>query len=259
MRLATLFWLAFSTGGLLIVLFVLAIGVLLLPRARFLRATIVCVIAWYFVISIYPVPNYVASLWSAPFVALTKNDVPAGRTAIALLGSGAFTAVDWQNRRTVVPDPIGLSRTLEAARVYRLIEPEWVISSGGLVNPGSPDISPGVAMQETLVRLGVPASRIIVKDQALDTHDEALNVARLVSSLGLEHVVLVTSAIHMRRAFATFKAAGVPVIPAPAREDAGGRLSWRIAYLPSEVGLYEASHVAHELFGFAYYGLRGWR
>jgi uncharacterized SAM-binding protein YcdF (DUF218 family) len=258
MRLASLFTLAFSTGGLLIVLLILALGLLLLPRSRVMRAVMVCTIAWYFLISIYPVPRYVSTLWSAPFAPLSKSDVPAGRTAIALLGSGAFTALDWRNGRAAIPDPIGMSRTLEAARVYRLIEPEWVISSGGLVEPGSPEISPGVAMQETLVRLGVPASRVIVKDEALDTHDEALNVARLVSSLGLQHVVLVTSAVHMRRALATFRAAGVPAIPAPAREERG-RLRWRLAFLPSEPGLYEASLVAHELLGFAYYGYRGWR
>jgi uncharacterized SAM-binding protein YcdF (DUF218 family) len=260
MRVAPFVALAFSTGGLMIVLLALAIGLMLRPRSWLVRAAMLAAIVWYFVISIYPVPRYVGALWSAPFAPLTKSDVPAGRTAIALLGSGAFTAVDWKRGRAAIPDPIGLSRTLEAARVYQLIEPEWVISSGGLVNPRSPDISPGVAMQETLVRLGVPASRIIVKDEALDTHDEALNVMGLVSSLGLQHVVLVTSGIHMRRALATFRATGVPAIPAPAREDPPGRFAlWRNRYLPTQVGLYESSLVAHELVGFVYYGYRGWR
>jgi uncharacterized SAM-binding protein YcdF (DUF218 family) len=64
--------------------------------------------------------------------------------------------------------------------------------------------------------------------------------------------------VHMRRARATFRAAGVSVFPAPAREDKGGTLGWRMAYLPSERGLYEASLGAHEMLGVLYYRLRGW-
>jgi uncharacterized SAM-binding protein YcdF (DUF218 family) len=100
-------------------------------------------------------------------------------------------------------------------------------------------------MRDALVRLGVPASRVILKDDAGDTHDEAQNVARLLPGLHVDHVVLVTSAVHMRRARSTFRAAGVSVIPAPAREDKPVMLGWRMAYLPSERGLHEASLHAH--------------
>src|SRR4029450_1724834 len=113
-------------------------------------------------------------------------------------------------------------------------------------------------MREALVRLGVPASRVILKDDAADTHDEAQNVARLLPGLRVDHVVLVTSAVHMRRASAMFRAAGVSVIPAPAREDKRVTLGWRMKYLPSERGLYEASLNAHEMLGYLYSKIKGW-
>jgi uncharacterized SAM-binding protein YcdF (DUF218 family) len=63
----------------------------------------------------------------------------------------------------------------------------------------------------------------------------------------------------MRRAVATFRAAGLSPIPAPARDDKPGGLAWHLRYLPSQRGLFEASIVGHEILGFAYYTMQGWR
>lgn len=259
MRVANLFNLAFSTGGLLIVLVVVCAWLIARPRSRAARAWLSIVVAGYTIISIYPIPHAIGHLWGRSFAPFSQADVPPGRTAVVLLGSGGFTAVDWSSGRIGSPDPAGLSRTLEAARIYRLIDPAWVVSSGGRLEPESFDYPLGAMMKDVLVRLGVPATRVIVKEQARDTHDEAQNVARLLPTLRVDHVVLVTSAVHMRRAVAVFRAAGVPVIPAPAREDKPGRVAWRVKYLPTERGLFEASIVGHEILGFAYYRLRGWR
>jgi len=257
-RLAYVLNLAFSIGGLLPLLFVACAWLLIRPRSRGPRVAILLVVAWYTAIGIYPLPRALNHLWSREFAPLTRADVPAGRVAIAVLGSGSYTAVDWADNRTAIPDPIGLERALEAARLYALLDPAWVISSGGPVNQGSRDYSSGEAMRDTLVRLGVPASRVILKDDAVDTHDEAQNVARLLPGLHVDHVVLVTSAVHMRRARGTFRAVGVTVIPAPAREDKPGTMGWRMKYLPSERGLYEASLDAHEMVGWVYYTVKGW-
>jgi uncharacterized SAM-binding protein YcdF (DUF218 family) len=258
LRFAYLLSLAFSVGGLLSLLAAICAWLLVRPRSRPPRILLLIVVIWYYTVGIYPIPHALNHLWSREFAPLTRSDVPPGRVAIALLGSGSFTAVDWADNRAVIPDPIGLERVLEAARLYALLDPAWVISSGGPASQGSSDFTSGEAMRDALVRLGVPASRVILKDDAADTHDEAQNVARLLPGLQVDHVVLVTSAVHMRRARATFRAAGVSVIPAPARDDEPGTLGWRMAYLPSERGLYEASLGAHEMLGVMYYRLRGW-
>jgi len=258
MRYAYLLNLAFSVGGLLLLLAAVCVWLLVRPRSRPPRIILLIVVIWYYAVGTYPFPRALNHLWSREFAPLTRSDVPPGRVAIALLGSGSFTAVDWADNRAVIPDPIGLERALEAARLYALLDPAWVISSGGPASRGSSDFTSGQAMRDALVRLGVPASRVILKDDAGDTHDEAQNVAGLQPRLHVDHVVLVTSAVHMRRARATFRAAGVSVIPAPAREDKPVTLGWRMAYLPSERGLYEALLAAHEMLGVAYYRLRGW-
>jgi uncharacterized SAM-binding protein YcdF (DUF218 family) len=259
MRLANLLNFAFSIGALLCLLIVFCVSIAIRPRSQIVRWMLALVVLGYTAISIYPVPRAVNGLWSRPFAPLAKADLPPGRVAIVVLGSGSYTAVDWNNHRTAVPDPIGLGRTLEAARVYSLSDADWVVSSGGPPEQDSNDYPAAEAMRDTLLRLGVPAARLVMKGESRDTHEEALTVARILPTLQVDRVVLVTSPLHMRRATATFRAAGVEVIPAPAREDITGRLSWRMKYLPSERGLYESALVAHELLGYVYYRLRGWR
>src|SRR5262245_27359867 len=254
------YWLAFafSMGGLLFLLIVLSVLLAIRPRLRGARWMALVVVLGYTVISMYPVPRAMKHFWSRPFAPLAKGDVPPGRVAIVVLGSGSYTAVDWNRNRIAVPDPIGLGRTLEAARIYSLVGAEWIVSSGGPAEADSSDYPAAEAMRDTLLRLGVPAARLVMKGESRDTHEEALAVARILPTLSVDRVVLVTSPVHMRRAVATFRAAGVDVIPAPVREDTW-RPGWRMKFLPSERGLYESSLVAHELLGYVYYRLRGWR
>jgi uncharacterized SAM-binding protein YcdF (DUF218 family) len=259
MRFASLVWLLFSIGGLLIVLAATCIWILVRPGARAGRVWLVAVVTVYAALSTFPIPRGISHWWARGFSPLTRDHVPPGPVLEVLLGSGSYTAIDWTNGRTAVPDPIGLQRTLEAARVYRLVGPVWVISSGGPADAESVGVPPGQTMRDALVELGVPASRIIVRDEALDTHDEAQGVKALLPSLHVNHVVLVTSGVHMRRAVAVFRGAGIEVIPAPARDDWPGTLNWRTRWLPSEPGMYEAALVAQEILGFAYYRVRGWR
>jgi len=244
---------------MLIVLPILCIALLARPRSRRVRGLLVSAVAWYAVISIYPIPYVVGKQWARAYPPLQRSDVPPGSTAVVVLGSGAFTAVDWTRGRAAVPDPFGLDRILEAARVFKLIDPAWVVCSGGVIDPDTFNLSIGETMKATIVGLGVPAARVVVEDAADDTHDEAVNMATLLPTLHVDHVVLVTSLVHMPRAAATFRAIGIPVIPAPARDFTPDNLSWSGRFLPSQMGLIEASQVGHELLGYLYYRLRGWR
>ena len=56
--------------------------------------------------------------------------------------------------------------------------------------------------------LGVPDHATIMENDSRNTRQNALFVAELAASLGVEHVLLVTSAWHMPRAAATFGRTG---------------------------------------------------
>jgi uncharacterized SAM-binding protein YcdF (DUF218 family) len=250
--------LVFSIGGLAIACFLIGIWLIARPSSRGPRIALLAVVLAYGAMATYPVPHAIAEWLRRDFRPLQRADVPPGPSIVVLLGSGTFTEYDWDNRSVTVLDPEGLSRTVEAARVFRVVDPQLIVCSGGVVAPNREDSPISTAMKETLMKLGVPASRILTRDGSGDTHEEAQMVAKLVPELHVDHVVVVTSGFHMPRALSAFRAAGIEAIPAPAN-DRSPAFPWLTRFLPGTRGMQEASAVGHELLGLLYYKLRGWR
>jgi len=250
-------WFVFSVGG--VVVFTLA-GVLWLrarPTSVAARRFLLLTTAAYAFCSIYAVDEGAARLLARGFHAFSRSDIPKGHLAIVVLGSGSFTARDWDNRPFSTVDPTAATRVAEAARVFMLTQADWVISSGGTPLTDDPNERTGTTMRDALLHLGVPATRLIVETESRNTRDEAVIVARLIANLHVEHLILVTSALHMRRSVGAFRAVGVDVIPAIARDplSAYPRRDW---LLPTGYGLSRAHDLAHESSGLVYYAMRGW-
>ncbi len=246
-----------SSGGVVSALIALAAWNVARPgrlARRMLGFAAIC----YALLAYYPFPRAIGRWLEHPFRVLTREDVPAGRIAVVLLGSGSNTIESWSGDRLSLLDPVGGDRTMEAFRAFRLLNAEWIISSGGEPDPADPDLPAGIAMRDTLLDLGVPAARIIVEQSSRTTRDEAIVVAGLLRSIGAERVVLVTSATHMRRSLAVFRWAGVEAIPAIARDSEHSSFWWRNT-LPGADGLNKSQEVLHEVFGLIYYRLRGWQ
>jgi uncharacterized SAM-binding protein YcdF (DUF218 family) len=252
-----LVWYLFSGGGAVVVTFAAALWVLARPSSRLARRALFIAAFGYTLASVHVIGHRLDRLLVAGFKPFSASDVPRGRTALVVLGSGSFTATDWNGTRFSMPDGAAALRVLETARVFRLTNADWVISSGGLVDPRDQDDPSGLTMRDALVRLGVPAERIIVEIESRNTHDEAVVVAAILAKLGAEHTVLVTSDVHMRRSLGTFRAQGVDAIPAIARHRQDTEM-WLGRFIPSEAGLDETGAVAHEILGLAYYAVRGW-
>lgn len=96
-----------------------------------------------------------------------------------------------------------------------------------------------------------------VDGESKNTLQSANNVYQQLNPVGIKRVVLVTHALHMRRADRTFRAAGMQVMPAVTvyrylgRGDLTGLENW----LPSVNGLELSRDVMYELLASAWYGL----
>jgi uncharacterized SAM-binding protein YcdF (DUF218 family) len=140
-------------------------------------------------------------------------------------------------------DPGATQRTLTAARLWR--EHPF----GMVVLSGTPPIETA-SMLELVKLLGVPEDRVIREQESRNTRENAAFSARVLREHHAETVVLVTSAIHLRRAIRDFDRAGITVIPAAA-EIVGWSTPFGIdMLLPSSLALSRSHLCLHEIFGY---------
>lgn len=248
-----------SAGGVIVVFLLASLWTFAADRSRRSARVAFAVALAFTLLSIYGLQIVVARALVGSLKPFHKTDVIAGRrTAIVILGSGSAVAEDWDGRTFAFADQAAMSRTLEAARVFRLIDPAVVIASGGDPHPERGRPPTGDTMRTALIALGVPADRIMVETASTMTREEALVIAPMLRAQQIEQVVLVTSETHMPRSLGVFRAAGIAAIPAMAQEYSRGGASLTELLVPSEGGLWFASANIHELLGTVYYRLRGW-
>jgi uncharacterized SAM-binding protein YcdF (DUF218 family) len=104
---------------------------------------------------------------------------------------------------------------------------------------------------------GIAATRVILEEQSRSTHENAVLAKESIRPGPAETWVLVTSAFHMPRAVASFRAVDWPVIPYPVDFKVDPRAPWRANFNLVE-GLGTATTAGKEWAGLAGYRLRGW-
>jgi uncharacterized SAM-binding protein YcdF (DUF218 family) len=247
----------FSLSALLLGLLAACLWLAARPTSRRARQFLTGLVVAYSVASFHPLSHLAVTAFSAGYHPLVAADVPPGPTVVVLLGSGRYTAHDWAGNPYTALDPTGAERAVEAARVFKLTGAEWLVSSGGPADPTGENVPSGAAMRDVLVQLGVPAARIVVETDSRTTRDEAVIVAGMLKALKAQHLVLVTTDLHMRRSLGAFRAMGLQPIPAVARSPERGQ-PFKVPVLPAPGALTETSEVVHEGLGVLSYALRGW-
>lgn len=254
---AELIWFIFSGGGAVTSLLVCTLWRLVSPASVWARRVLLGIAVFYGLSSSYAVAHAASLVISAGYRPFARSDVPTGTTTVVVLGSGTVEVRDWADGRLAVPEFHSASRLLEAARVFRLIDAAQLISSGGHATPRERVQPSGRTMADALQALGIPADRLLVETESANTRDEAVIVSRMLRAHPTNHVVLVTSRVHMRRSIGAFRAVGIEAIPAIARDPDAPETLWGML-LPTDKGLREAALAAHEVLGLAAYSLRGW-
>ena len=227
------------------------------PASRSGRRFLITVALFYAIAATYVVPAAIGSLLARGYRPFQAGDAPGGVTAIVVLGSGAERIFRWDARPWTILDAVGAARIAETVRVFRIINPAWLIVSGGGLDPYRDRGATSMMMRDALVSLGVPADIVRLESRSRNTHDESVLIAPMLRELRIEHVVLVTSDVHMRRSIAAFRAQGVDAIPAIAPDPRLALPTLRRWY-PTDHGLSLSAEVVHELAGIPYYRLRGW-
>jgi len=202
-----------------------------------------------------------AMLRSLEWQYLPPDPAPSADAIVVL--SGGTLARLWPRSMVEVGD--AGDRVLYAADLFRhgrapIVMVSGNVATGGLtVRPVADDIA------ELLQTVGVPASAIVLERTAQNTHEHAQFLCPMFAERKVTHVLLVTSAIHMRRALGAF-VRGCPAVaytPAPTDFRAtlaipASRYRRLMSLLPTSRSSVDFSDAAHEYLGLWYYRLRGW-
>jgi uncharacterized SAM-binding protein YcdF (DUF218 family) len=149
-------------------------------------------------------------------------------------------------------------RAVHALRLYKAkLAPKILISGGNVFPDGR--MSEGQSLAELLESWAVPRGAIIVEDTSRNTFENARESARVWQSEGFQSGLLVTSAMHMPRALATFRKAGLAV--EPAATDRRGKHALPplpLSVFPDAGSLNQTTQAIKEWVGLFVYRWRGW-
>ncbi|MBE9093940.1 YdcF family protein [Tychonema sp. LEGE 07203] len=185
--------------------------------------------------------------------------------AIVLLGKGTTHP---HNREAIQLTDAGNRLPYAAVLYKKQLAPLVIVSAGPRAELQN---YTGEAKDiETLLanNMGVPRSRIVLDDNGSNIRTSAEEVRKILDSRGVgRKVILVTSAIQMRRASLAFANMGIQVIPRATdfytyQPVSGGKSRLRLDaadFLPNAEALVTTTRVFDEYFGSFYYYMRGWQ
>lgn len=170
--------------------------------------------------------------------------------AIVVLGGGSHYG--WLRRSNVSAADLESSRLAAGARAWLAGRAPRIILSGG----GDGGSSEARMMARAIARLGVPPAALMLEERSRNTRDNARYTAALAQQHRMRRVLLVTSSLHMPRAIAEFRAAGIDAVAVSVPEHAA-RSNWRERWLPSYSALWRSGRAFKEYGGLLMMRLQG--
>lgn len=183
-----------------------------------------------------------------------EQDIPilggdmSNYSAIVVL-SGGVHDMSWLGLNPE-PSDASLKRIVYAIKLYKeLIIP--LVITGGSGNPAKPNISEADAMAQVALYMGVPATDIVIENKSRNTHE---NVKALDAIWKRDrHIILVTSAFHMKRSMAMFKRLGFEPIPAPCDYKSEQNKLTFYSFIPHAGNLQISATALYEYMSFIWY------
>jgi uncharacterized SAM-binding protein YcdF (DUF218 family) len=252
---------ALIPGSVSFLLLGLGLGVVLLyartNAAVWGRTWLAGLLALYWLLSLPVFASVLIQGLQGDYGTIQTTKEAKGARLVFLVGNGTVSysargfALDQLTRRTAFC-------VFEAARLYRLIEPAWIVASGGIADAATQSKPESEMMRDELVRLGVPANRILLESESRSTVQQVANVADMIRLKQLsEPMVLVTTPAHIRRVMLLMVRHGLDVVPsvtADLRYDRG-QIGWR-RWRPSGEALRGSESAMYEYLAFAYAWMR---
>ena len=223
-------------------------------RLRVGRALVLSAIAWLLICSMPATSTTLLGALERQYVYQPVEEVPDA-DLIVVLGGSAFG----HDPRWPYPNLGGnIDRYWYAARLYYAGRARTVLLSGARDRRRPPGPTEAQLGWMFLIDLGVPADNQILDNISKTTQEHVKHVARVLDANEMDTFLLVTSAIHMRRAEAVFRAGGLEPVPVATdfkRRSDAKLTPWHC--IPNVHSLSGSTAALHEYFGYWFYRVRG--
>ena len=205
-------------------------------------------------------------LWSLPITSLYFGGklerryayeeaarAPRADVIVVLGGNTQANRANWfepYNRATA------FDRIDRAAALYLAGRAPKILLSGGALEG---KVSEAQIMAKILRQRGVPESALILENNSRYTYENAQFSDQMMQSAQLKRALLVTSALHMPRALATFIKRGIDTMPASSAPQITLPEDVELnPWLPQIRSLEASRTIIKEYLGLLGYWLRGW-
>lgn len=173
----------------------------------------------------------------------------AGAQAIVVLSAGRLANSPEYGGQSI-PDQIALARLRYAARLQRATALPLLVS-GGYAGPMD-RLEPLARGMARVLQEDFATPVAWLEDQSSNTAENAAYSAPILKRAGVRRILLVTDAMHMRRAQRVFAQQGLDVVVAPTMFVSTAPLTLA-DFLPSAEGLQRSRYALHEWLGMAWY------
>jgi uncharacterized SAM-binding protein YcdF (DUF218 family) len=205
-----------------------------------------------------------ALLKSLEWQYLPSVEIPQA-DAIVILGGG--TQPPTYPRPSSEVDDAG-DRVIYGARLYREGKAPVVLVTGAHLPWAFVQDSVTHDMVELMTFMGVPEEAILQEAESVNTYENGVFTKEILEPMGINRILLVTSAMHMPRSVAIFEKLGFEVIPAPTdfiitqpEENLPFSQTWPnylFSIFPTADNLNKTALALKEYIGIVAYWARGW-
>lgn len=192
--------------------------------------------------------------WERPDLRLKDSAVYEAGVLLA----GDIATMDNRTGRLIFRS--GADRFLQTLHLYQNGKIEKIVISGGPGHLIYKDRVESLYLSYFLRGTGISAQNVLFEGLSRNTYENAIYSEKILSENSInDTVVLITSALHMKRAAACFEKQGIKIVEYPTSRLVGDRL-YNLDHLlvPSIMTLKNWDLLIHEIIGYVVYRTAGY-
>lgn len=194
-------------------------------------------------------------LWEVPGTRI--ENLSYHETAIVL--GGMF---EYNNDLDVLSVRRGGDRIWQALSLYHRGKIKYILISGAHGFVSDRGLDEARQLRNELLIWGIPKEHIFIDSISKNTHENAVESIKVLKNKGLmqDNVLLITSATHMKRAWACFNKAGLKTTPFSTDHFTGPKRSyhWDEFIIPSISTTNDWARLTKEWVGYVMYKIMGY-